>query len=328
MIHRRAIVALVTACVLLSISRIETQGTATYSALDLGVAGTSTRSVATAINELGDVAGNLTGGSPQSGAFLYSGGNTIALPTLQEANGINIRRNVVGRALFGGVSHAAMYSGGTTIDLGVLPGGQSSGASAINVGNQVVGQSAAPEGIRPVLFANGTIIELPTPVSSQSVASGNASGINDSSQIAGVVTLSGSASVARGYLLAGGVPVDLGSLAWGSLLSQGVTIPAAVNNAGDIVGSSVQWDGTAAAQNHAFEFRQGRLLDLGTLGFDSAGNNTSTASGINNTGQIVPDDRVWYERSARVRLRERRDDGPERGEQSAAGVDAHECRGD
>lgn len=286
MMKCRAIVPLVTVGVLLSISRIQTEGTS-YSVMDLGVVGTSTRSAATAINELGDVAGDLSGGSPPSGAFLYSGGSTIALPAFQEANGINIRRNVVGRALFGGESHGALYSGGTTIDLGVLPGGQSSAASAINVRNQVVGQSASSAGIRPALFSNGSVVELPAPVSSQSVASANASGINDNSQIAGVVTLSGSASVARGYLLAGGVPVDLGSLAWGSLFSQGVTIPAAVNNVGDIVGSSVQWNGTAAAQDHAFLFRQGRLIDLGTLGFDSAGNNTSTANGINNAGQIV-----------------------------------------
>ena len=82
------------------------------------------------------------------------------------------------------------------------------------------------------------------------------------------VTLFAQRTTGRGYSI-----TDLGTL--GGTSSEA----AAVNNPGDVVGSST----TAAGVSHAFLYRNGLMFDLGTL----PGGSASQATAINDRGDIV-----------------------------------------
>ena len=91
--------------------------------------------------------------------------------------GINASGQVVGDLplSLGGLSHAFLYSRGSTTDLGTLGGVQSS-ALGINNSGQVVGWAAtATQDIHAFLYRNGSMIDLGTLGGDESIAWG----IND-----------------------------------------------------------------------------------------------------------------------------------------------------
>jgi probable HAF family extracellular repeat protein len=111
--------------------------------------------------------------------------------------------------------------------------------------------------------------------------------INNAGQVAAVGNPNGLYEV-HGYLYAGGTRTDLGALGSTTIGGQtsSYTIPNAINDAGQVVGSST----TDSGASHGFLFSHGTLKDLGVLGgktiwgmFFSA----SGATGINAAGQIV-----------------------------------------
>jgi probable HAF family extracellular repeat protein len=147
------------------------------------------------INNSGQVVGIITDPPNYtfSHAFLSDGETIRDLGTLggrnSNAAGINDSGQVVGQSEnLSGLARAFLYSDGTMIDLGTLPGDNQSIAIAINNSGQIVGFSFNPDGSsRAFLYSGGTMIDLQTllgPDSDWTYLS--PSGINDKGQIIGV----------------------------------------------------------------------------------------------------------------------------------------------
>ena len=79
------------------------------------------------------------------------------------AKGINDSGQVVGDTLIGEASHAFLYQNGLMQDLGTLPGGTGSDATAINNNGQIVGWSGVGGGgFHAFLYQNGLMQDLGT----------------------------------------------------------------------------------------------------------------------------------------------------------------------
>jgi probable HAF family extracellular repeat protein len=125
---------------------------------NLAVPAGTTYSLAAAINNQGEVLVNTRAGMGST-AFLWVHGAQRQIPSLGgfiEANALNQLGQVVGESSSSTTpSHAFLWSGGQSIDLGVLSGGEAGGncgfcaapnfsnALAINDSGEIVGQSAA-----------------------------------------------------------------------------------------------------------------------------------------------------------------------------------------
>jgi probable HAF family extracellular repeat protein len=149
-------------------------------------------------------------------------------------------------------------------------------ATSINNHGQIVGYFDQGSTTLPHAFLrhpDGTIIDLGTFGGVEAVATT----INNRGQIAG--WLFGTDGRYHAFLTAPGgyAPQDLGSLG-----ANTNTYAYAVNNLGDIVGSSGVLDNAGIEQSHAFLYTRGQLRDLGTLG-----GAFSYAYGINDLDQIV-----------------------------------------
>jgi uncharacterized repeat protein (TIGR01451 family) len=168
-----------------------------------------------------------------------------------------------------GDQDAFLYSDGVMSDLGTL-GGSGSGAQGINASGQVVGNAAIDSSGNghAFLYSGGVMSDLGTlPGGSLS----DALGINASGQVVGYSA--NASSNFQAFLYSGGVMTDLGTL--GGSLSYATSI----NDSGQVVG----WADIASGQSHAFLYSGGVMSDLGTL----PGGSSSSASGINASGQVV-----------------------------------------
>ena len=184
--------------------------------------------------------------------------------------GINSSGQVVGETDTASSSHAFLYSGGSTIDLGTLPGGSVSSARGINDSGQIVGYSYNTASGSAFLYIGGTMTDLGT-LSGRSYIEAYA--INESGQVVGNSCDYYNASGCHALLYSAGTTIDLGTLPGGSF-SQAYGI----NNSGQIVGLS-----NSATAAHAFLYSGGIMIDLGTL----PGGDSSQANAINNSGQVV-----------------------------------------
>jgi probable HAF family extracellular repeat protein len=253
----------------------------TYTVTDITLGGAY--SWAYGINASGQVVGYsyTTGGAGH--AFLYSGGTTtdlgtlnpLALPSLSVAYGINAGGQIVGYSGFSS-NTAFLYSGsGPMTGLGNLPGGNFSVANGINASGQIVGYAATATAPNYDAFlynsgsATPTMIDLGTlPGGSHSVANG----INAGGQIVGYGDNATYGQVA--FLYSGGTMSPLGTLGGGDSWAN------AINDSGQVVGAS---NLTGNAASHAFLYSGGVMTDLGTLG------RNSEALAINNDGDVVGD---------------------------------------
>jgi probable HAF family extracellular repeat protein len=113
--------------------------------------------------------------------------------TRTEATAINDSGQVVGFGNSTGNYHAFLYSGGGTVNLGLLSGYSDSYATAINASGQVVGWADPSPSLYPslssshaFLYSDGTIADLNSLIPSGSNWTlVDASGINDIGQIVG-----------------------------------------------------------------------------------------------------------------------------------------------
>jgi probable HAF family extracellular repeat protein len=185
--------------------------------------------------------------------------------------------------------HAVISTNGKITDLGTLPGGYYSQASAINDHGQVVGYAnfgKTEDVFQPqhaFLYSNGTMSDLGTLGGTQSYATG----INNAGQIVGFSTLTSNLQGAvHAFLYQNGAMHDLGTLGGKSSWAYGI------NNWGQIVGWSDTGQTTRTQQgispvSHAFLYENGKMLDLNNFISSSSGWTILSAKAINNLGQIL-----------------------------------------
>ena len=196
---------------------------------------------------------------------------TLPGSTWSYASGINSKGQVAGTANWDdGTAHAFLYSEGILADLGVLPGDAQSTANGINDQGQIVGWSGSADGSiqHPFLYSGGAMSLLWT---LDGYAYSQATAINNSGQIAGYAMKSDLTSQA--VLYANNSVTVLPAL------------PGHPNNEAFGINSSEQVVGAAGAgYGVAFLYSGGVIQNLGVPDASYSG---STATGINDSGQVV-----------------------------------------
>jgi probable HAF family extracellular repeat protein len=204
------------------------------------------------------------------------------------ATGINDADQVAGYAIgssatTGYTDQAFLYSNGTTTGLGVLPGGTSSEATAVNDAGQVVGfGDTAASSDDAFLYSQGKMIDLGVPPYLIGQPAGDtdseATGINNSGQVIGD-SHSGSLGTNYAFLYSNGQMTALTPPA-----GYDITTANGINNSGQVVGDFDGYGPSGTALPfQAFLYSGGKMTSLGALPGDSY----SVALGINDLGQIV-----------------------------------------
>lgn len=232
-------------------------------------------SIATGINERGQVVGFSRIANGALHAFLWEAGRMKDLGTLGGPNSLAYAVNELGQVAgqsetARGELHAFLWDAGRMLDLGTL-GGTSSAAYALNNRGQVVGESAIASGYRRAfLWQNGRMQDLgivgtPTGFS-------RASGINDIGQIVGTYF----GTDPHGFGFSGFLWEDgrMKALSSGGMCSAA----QAINNPGQIAGHS----SVCFVDGPAVMWDRGEVVYLGYL---STG--PGYAAAINNRGQIA-----------------------------------------
>jgi probable HAF family extracellular repeat protein len=246
---------------------------------DLGALGVSGAN-ACSVNDYGQVAGY----SASSGdfgftrAFLYENGILINLGSLNNSIsyglGINNRRQVVGYSFSTEGDRAFAWADGSMANLGVLRGGLSSIASAINDIGQVVGRSQTTGDARHAfLRSNQGMFDLGT------LSGGTdsmATAINNQGQVVG---WSETSNGRRAFLWS----QSTGMLNLESLTG-GPTEATGINQSGQVVGWEQRTNGLLSA---FILTSQTGMRNLNDLLPPNTGWRAEVAHGINDFGQII-----------------------------------------
>lgn len=268
-----------------------------YGLEDLGVVEDMDASASAAINSQGYVTGTAYKGA-ETCAFHYD----YVKKFMEDAGGVNSRgfsinslNVVVGDSVFAmsimPISHAAVFKGGATVDIGVLPGQLYSRANGINAVGQVVGYSGRQRDStesRAFVWTSRTGM---TDIGTLGGAYAQAYAINDAGYITGASQTQGMGPLLTTHAFLYQIPsapyprynrmVDLGVL--GGVSSYGM----AINSFNHVVGYS-----TITAneeQVHGFLHDGKKMIDLGSLGGPGNrwGTDVSVALGVNSYDQVV-----------------------------------------
>jgi probable HAF family extracellular repeat protein len=264
----------------------------TYNLVNLDTLPGGDRSYAYGINNANQVVGYSS--IPPDGIVIfhafrysYSKGTMTDLGTLggrtSYAYGINNAGQVTGYSEpTEDVDHAFLYGSGGMIDLGVLPGANTSMGYAINNLGLVVGKSMVPppsgSGFFPYhafLYSGGPLIDLGT-TTTPGYDQTEAYGINDDGWVVGKTTPPGG-GLGHGFLY-DGTMMDIGA-EWEAY---GYYSEArGINNAGQVVMTAIAKNGSGA---FAVIYEAGEATMIASLG---TGNSNGRALGINNRGEVV-----------------------------------------
>ncbi len=236
---------------------------------DLGALSGGIKATARAINRSGSVVGasdTLYNGlhSVEYGFLAQAGGMTgLNVPAWPQdtarGNDIDDSGNVVGRALFAPwlPVTAAVWNGGTILDLGSLMPGGTSEAFAINEHGWVVGEATTFDGFnfwtRAFVWDGASMIDLGT--FDGPTGASSARDVNDRNEVVGYMEHKSNFEQ-HAFLWSGGRKFDLGMLP-----NYNLAVANAINNAGVIVGSG----NTADINWHAILWRAGTAHDLNDL---------------------------------------------------------------
>jgi len=230
------------------------------------------------INNAGQVTGSATNGH----AFLYSNGQTTDLtPSLRAGSrgyGVNDSGQVTGAYIYDiDPAYGFLHSNGQITGLGTLGGTFSAGLSINNAG-QVTGYSETDPRFARVLaflYSDGQMKSLGTLGGSNSTGNG----INAAGQVTGASSiLTGSD---HAFLYSDGQMKDLdpsGNYSY----SEGLGI----NSSGQVVGT-LRASAGPPFDFQAFVYRGGQILDLNDVIDPTLGLLLTTATAINDRGQIV-----------------------------------------
>ena len=222
------------------------------------------------------------GDSPSCSSLLLGLGGVFRAP--QSAHGqatysesvawaINDAGVMVGLVVADGDELAVSWEIERFVVLPSLADGGGSGASGINSGGQIVGQSESETGeMMPVIWDHGEVTALRT-LGTGPTSGGFARDINDLGQIVGASWTSENWG-AHAVSWQDGAITDLGCLP-GDVRC----VAVAINGRGQIVG----WSETPAGESHPVLWQDGHIAALGTLSGDPYG----AAIDINDRGQIV-----------------------------------------
>lgn len=252
------------------------------SLIDLGSLG-GTTTLPSAINDLGQVAGQSRRVSGEIRAFLYSDGIMTDLGSqegqVSVACGLNNFGQVVGWSRMSterGI-HAFLYSNGTMADMGTFNGLENSLFCDINDSGQIAGYSAGTINNvsvqRAFLYKDGIV----TPLSSLGGNQSLAIAINKWGQIVGQSSPASEHGI-RACLWTNGVITDLGTLGGTESMARDI------NSYGHVVGLSYT-NGISGPQ-HAFLYVGGQMIDLNNLLPRNSGWELTGATGINDKGQV------------------------------------------
>ncbi len=250
-----------------------------------------TYSVASRLNDLGQVVGMGYATTGMPSAWIYSGGSLVPVAGsgIVSASGINHAGAVTGTAWVPGETdyemHAYTSAGGVFTDLGSMGRFRSTGAD-INDAGHVAGALAPPDGgppntpLNPMLYRDGAMADLGD--GGHGGPWSYATAINSYDQVVGALGLPaymGELYPTQAFLWQDGAFQLLGS--FGPGLSSGATD---INDLGWVVGAGYFGYG---AGNHAFLFHDGAFMDLNTLIDPASGWLITDAAGINDAGQIA-----------------------------------------
>ena len=282
-----------TVCIAVGESQAQEQH---YTIKDIGTLPGLKASQPSALNAQGDLTGTATAGE-FGHAFLYFNG--LEKDQLEQLGnlgsrgfGIGPAGVVVGDAFvvadFGPVSHAALFKGNDTIDLGVLNGQAFSRANGVNATNQVVGFSGPARDSgqsRAFIWTNATgMIDIGT----LGGAYAQTNAINDAGWVTGTSEVADSfvPGTTHAFIYQPLSQIerntkemrDLGTL--GGNISSGTSI----NSSNHVVGYSTV--SPTDDRVHAF-FHDGKsMIDLGSLASEGIGEDSS-ALAMNNNDQVV-----------------------------------------
>jgi probable HAF family extracellular repeat protein len=253
---------------------------------DLGTLGGQTSS-ANAINDRGQIVGESETADGETHAFLWEHNSMVDLGSPGEtssAHGINNRGIIVGAAFAKNIrGGAVIWQDGKRQSLGDLgPSGSGSTAMSINNGGEIAGVSSgfAPNGggvVRGVVWLNGAIRDIGTLGGLHSTANS----LNGTGDVVGWAELPDQASTA--FIWSDGAMHQLGILQNGLVAPGNGTQAIAINDYGQVVGSSLNSTG----ESRAVVWENGKITDLNDQIAAKNGLVLTRATAINNRGQIV-----------------------------------------